>query len=95
MKKILSIMVAAGVIAALSISAFASEASPKFNNSPITKAETFVADLGEGLSADTSVADAVLDHGEKEGVVLVEGGEECSTEIGDGLSAEDTVKDVM
>ena len=93
MKKIISVLAAAGVIAALSIPAFASEGRPA-SKAP-AKLETAVTTLGEGINSDTTAADETLDNKDSEhrGVTLVEDGGEYVAELGESLSTTDTAKD--
>ena len=95
MKKVLSVVAAAGVVAALSVSAFAFDGPHTLNSNSPSKMEVFVTTLGEGLIADTTVADKNLSNGETayQGVTLVEDGGEYLAELGEGMSITDTAKD--
>lgn len=91
MKKIMSVMVAAGMITTLSASAFAAEARPAAN----VPVETFVTDIAEGLDPNAMIADVIDGNAEaleSGGVLLIENGGQYSAELGAGLSRTDTRK---
>ncbi len=96
MKKVLSIMVAAGVITALSVSAFAAEERPGFSGSSPAKAETPLTEIAGGLDPYAIVEDKWGDEESAHSVILPsEFSEEYVAELGDGLSITDTVKDPL
>ncbi|MBU9735951.1 hypothetical protein [Diplocloster agilis] len=94
MKKIISAIVAVGIITTLTISAFAAERHNTPDSNVPDEAKPALTEISEGLDPLATAED----HLDKEdanyrGVRLVEDGGEYLSDIGEGLSATDTVKD--
>ncbi len=94
MKKALSVMVAAGVITALSVSAFAAEGRCAPNGTMPVEAESRVTEIAEGLDPFATVEDK-FGNGESKysGVLLVEDGGEYVAELGEGMRDTDVRED--
>lgn len=88
MRKIVSVMAAVGMVAALTASAFAAEPSAALNGIPLLKTgEVGITDLGDGVDAMATVKDVVVDSSE-----VIDTG---LGDVAENLDPYATVKDVV
>ena len=90
MKKILSAMAIVGMMAVLSVSAFAAERTPAENKSP-SHEEISVTEIAEGFSAGDTREDVVSKNVQETVNNL---GSEYLSGLGEGLSVTDTAMDI-
>lgn len=95
MRKIVSVMAAVGMVAALSASAFAAQLPiAPTKDGDLQNKEVYVADLGEGVSIDDVAKDDVLAPSNPAPAELGEAAANPGAVLGAGASASDTAKDI-